>query len=134
MTQKEEEKLVMQMFRKSYADFPKGRLVISESPDFILIINRHTRLGIELTQIDRGHHNLIGKIKARIEAKNKKISQYRTATTGMHWLVIYVEDLQTVTSLNLKTKLENIYFPSDFQKIFFFDLFSREVFQIKKLL
>jgi hypothetical protein len=134
MNHKEEEKLVIQLFRKSFADFPKGRLISSESPDFILIINRHTRLGIELTQIDRGRHNLIGKIKARIEAKNKKISLYRTATTGLQWLVIYVEDLQTVTSLNLKTKLENICFPSDFQKIFFFDLFSREVFQIKKLL
>jgi hypothetical protein len=96
MNHKEEERLVMQLFRKSFADFPKGRLVPSESPDFILIINRHTRLGIELTQIDRGRNNLMGKIKARIEAKNKKLSQYKTMTTGPYWLVIYVEDLQTI--------------------------------------
>ena len=35
---KDKEKLVLQYFREKYADFPKGRLMKSESPDFIACI------------------------------------------------------------------------------------------------
>lgn len=52
-----EEKLIMKMFRDAYQDFPKGRLVKSESPDFFLREARKKKTGIELTRLHDGNHD-----------------------------------------------------------------------------
>jgi hypothetical protein len=48
---KQLEILLMQYFRESYADFPKGILKPSESPDFIVKMKNNHDLGIELTRL-----------------------------------------------------------------------------------
>ncbi len=49
---KQLEILLMQYFRESYADFPKGILKPSESPDFIVKMKNNHDLGIELTRLN----------------------------------------------------------------------------------
>lgn len=51
----QEEWLVMRSFRESFTDFPKGKLTKSESPDFVLKINTHKSIGIELSRIYKDH-------------------------------------------------------------------------------
>ena len=41
----------MHHFMKAYRDFPKGKLLKSESPDFILKLNPKKTIGIELTHL-----------------------------------------------------------------------------------
>ncbi len=48
---KEIELLLITYFRRCYADFPKGKLVTSESPDFILREKHAQKLGIELVRL-----------------------------------------------------------------------------------
>ena len=52
---KQLEILIMQYFRESYADFPKGIVVPSESPDFLLKLKSKNVLGIELTRLNPGN-------------------------------------------------------------------------------
>jgi hypothetical protein len=49
---KQLEILLMHYFRECYPDFPKGRLIPSESPDFILTLKSRNNLGIELTRLN----------------------------------------------------------------------------------
>ncbi|MGC9353630.1 MAG: hypothetical protein ACP5D9_07315 [Mariniphaga sp.] len=49
---KQLEILLMHYFRECYPGFPKGRLIPSESPDFILTLKSRNNLGIELTRLN----------------------------------------------------------------------------------
>ena len=50
MSNKNEEKYYLELFHKSYKDFPKGEIQPFESPDF-LVIRKPEIIGIELTKI-----------------------------------------------------------------------------------
>ncbi len=49
---KQLELLLMHYFRDRNPDFPKGKLMLSESPDFILKLKTKNRIGIELTRLN----------------------------------------------------------------------------------
>lgn len=48
---KQTEALFMDFFRTIYPEFPKGKLIPSESPDFIVKINNRKSIGMELTRL-----------------------------------------------------------------------------------
>lgn len=52
---KQLEILLINYFRESYADFPKGMLKPSESPDFVLEFKNYQQIGIELTRLNPGN-------------------------------------------------------------------------------
>lgn len=66
---KQLEILIFENFRQCKTDFPSGRIVNSESPDFILSLNPRNKIGIELTHLypvfsagmtaESGNHSLI---------------------------------------------------------------------------
>ena len=49
---KQLEILLMQYFRECFPVFPKGKVVPSESPDFIVVLKSRNNLGIELTRLN----------------------------------------------------------------------------------
>jgi hypothetical protein len=55
---KQLEILLINYFRESYADFPKGKLSPSESPDFIVKMKNTHELGIELTRLNPINKNM----------------------------------------------------------------------------
>ena len=52
---KQLEILIMDYFRKINADFPKGKILPTESPDFTINLKSHRVLGIELTRLNPGN-------------------------------------------------------------------------------
>lgn len=130
MNQKEEEKLVMNYFRESYDEFPRGKLVQSESPDFILRINPKKSFGIELTRLP-DTDDIVTSLHEIITKKEQKIYLYQGQGFVQIWLLIYADDLMNKTRYNLKNKLTNIEFPNSFEKLFLFDLFEKRIFQLK---
>lgn len=54
---KQVEWLLMEYFRRSFAEFPKGKLLLSESPDFVLQTNHKSSIGIELTRLHPANHS-----------------------------------------------------------------------------
>lgn len=127
MNQKEEEKLVMQYFRESYNDFPRGRLVVYESPDFNLRVNPKKTFGIELTRLPE-LSNFIEALFEILEKKEQKFSLYTGKGFIEIWLIIYTDELKKENSFNLKNKISNLSFQSSFSKVFLFDLFEREIY------
>ena len=55
---KQLEILIMDYFREIKADFPKGKLLPTESPDFTINLKSHRVLGIELTRLNPGNAQL----------------------------------------------------------------------------
>ncbi len=49
---KQLEILLVNYFREQYPDFPKGKVVASESPDFVVKMKNKHKLGIELTRLN----------------------------------------------------------------------------------
>ena len=49
---KQLEILLINYFRECFANFPKGRIIPSESPDFIIKLKSSNNLGIELTRLN----------------------------------------------------------------------------------
>ena len=47
----EQEFIVIKSFKDHYPDFPKGRIIKSESPDFIVRNGPKYKIGIELVQL-----------------------------------------------------------------------------------
>jgi hypothetical protein len=48
---KQVEWAVMEYFRKLYPEFPAGKLIAGESPDFLIAVNTKTETGIEVTRL-----------------------------------------------------------------------------------
>lgn len=118
-----EEWLVMRYFREKYADFPKGKLVKSESPDFILKVNRKKRIGIELTRFDYNSSGSNTKSLLNLIAKKEeKLRIYQKKLLSAYWLIISIETTEPKKLLS-----ETRFFESKFDKVFLFDLFSGQM-------
>lgn len=143
-----EEEYVMKLFRNEYAGFPKGKLLKTESPDFILKESSRTAIGIELTKLhgpaikkEQTHFvsNVRGyqppeftkeNIEYTINAKDEKLPIYQQKMLNQIWLLITADLNESPVAFNLMNKLENWNFFSGFHKIFLFELKSRKVFEL----
>ena len=130
MNQQEEEVFILYYFRKYFDDFPKGKIVKSESPDFILKVSPKKSIGIELTRLDNNSGSLIEKIEATLRNKSDKIRLYQQKKFDAIWLIIYTEFIKESKSYNIPNKMNNWIFNTKFDKVFLFDLFENRIFQI----
>jgi hypothetical protein len=112
-TQFDDERNILQLFRKAWPAFPKGRLIKTESPDFILRTSRKSSIGIEITRIDTptsgkkfnsiDANGLLNKsstftetngqitkdfLESTIQRKEQKLSLYRRHKSDAYWLII----------------------------------------------
>jgi hypothetical protein len=126
MKQKNEEKLVLQYFRKNFPGFPKGRLIPSESPDFILRISPKKSIGIELTELYRVN-NLVDDIRLVVRKKEEKLPLYQHMNLSQQWLILHADDVEREVNYHFRNKLENLELTSAFDRVFLFDLFSGSI-------
>ena len=129
INQKDEEKLVMELFRNNYPEFPKGKLIPSESPDFILRLNRRKSLGIELTQLFNAD-DLINDIYSLIKKKEEKIPLYQNIHLSELWLIIYAGEALNNIHFNIRNKMDNLNLITKFHKVFLFDLFEKSTYKL----
>ncbi|MFY9152008.1 MAG: hypothetical protein WAO52_08340 [Prolixibacteraceae bacterium] len=143
-----EEEYIIELFRIEYPDFPKGKLLKTESPDFILKENPRNAIGIELTKlhgpgIKKENTHFASKvhgyqppefskenIEFTISAKDEKLHLYQQKRLNQIWLLITADLNESPVSFNLNNKLENWNFLSGFHKIFLFELKTRNVFEL----
>jgi len=143
-----EELLIMEQFRNDYSGFPEGRLIKSESPDFILDEMSETSIGIELTKL---HGPTVNKLKTHyplhvngywapeytrenieytINAKNEKLHIYQQKKLNRLWLLITVDLDEKMTCAEQFDRLAEWCFFSGFHKIFLFEMKSNSVFEL----
>ncbi|WP_372773680.1 hypothetical protein [Mangrovibacterium sp.] len=138
---KKNEHIILQQFARLWDNFPKGRIVPAESPDFILKINHKKAIGIELTELkgqDFINHTgrlvnplyLIDHLKETIDAKQEKLILYRRKRLFQIWLLIHLAELRGTVSFNLKNKLDNLKLYSGFDRIFLLETRNDRVVEI----
>ena len=137
---KEEEGIILRSFINHYPDFPKGKVIESESPDFIIQDGPKTKSGIELVQLltpPEHHYSMAGILKPKyayeqlmmtILLKEKKRKSYNNPLFQRIWLIIHFDYLDS-ESFNLKNQLDKWHFTNGFDRVFLFDLFKSKVFE-----
>lgn len=130
MNQQEEEILILDYFRKYFDNFPKGKLIKSESPDFILQINPKNTIGIELTRLNDTAPTLKEKIEHTLSNKSQKLKLYRSKNFNELWLIIHTDSIDESITYNIQNKLINWEFAAKFKKVFLFDLFSKKIYKL----
>ena len=147
-TQIIEEEYVIELFRNEYSDFPKGKLLKTESPDFILKDSSKTAIGIELTKLhgpasSKENTHFTSKIRGyqtpeftkeniefTISAKDVKLPIYQQKMLNQIWLLIIADIIEIPVSFNLSNKLKNWNFFSGFHKVFLFEMKTCKVFEL----
>jgi len=127
------ENIIITSFRDHYPDFPKGKLVRSESPDFILKTNPKHAIGIELTALPQHAYEITEKnlylflsdIEFTICKKEEKLQSYRKKMAEAYWLVIYADSIG-LNGMDLDDPLESLPV-SKFDRVFLFDFFDGKV-------
>lgn len=91
---KQLEVLIMNYFRESYNDFPKGKIVPTESPDFTIKMKNHHILGIELTRLNPGNAQIQDEL-ALVENKFREnlIEKVKTLFQSNSGLKLFVKFL-----------------------------------------
>jgi hypothetical protein len=141
MNHHDEEIMILELFRKSYPDFPKGKLVKSESPDFILKMNPKRTIGIEITRLHDGSlsKNNPGfpvaeltkkNIETTISHKEEKLTLYQKRNISEFWLIIATDYIHLPNSKNIPALIEKWEFGTGYQKVFIIDLFNPKIHQL----
>lgn len=133
LDQHKEEKKVFEAFRMTFSDFPKGKILKSESPDFILKKSIKYAFGVELTRVILENstaeffHEAITSI---IEKKEEKLSIYKKKRLNEYWLIIYAPYLESILPNSILGKIESHGFQTDFNKLFLFDLAAKKIWEL----
>lgn len=134
--------MVIRWFRESFPEFPKGKLVKDESPDFRLWISTRKFIGIELTQVHQGKRAEPGQsilckpfaadqVLISLEAKEEKIRLYRGDYPHKLWLIIFAEYSEPDAMIKVSDHFRDHGIESSFDKVFIFDLDTRLACELK---
>jgi hypothetical protein len=133
--QTSEEMIILDLFMELYPDFPKGRIIKAESPDFIIRLNTKRSLGIEITRLQldpdeppvHGIKELIEKI---IQRKDDKLHIYQRKKIDRYWLIL-VNGVSDDNAYHIPEKIYDWNLETRFNKLFIFDMPARRIYEIK---
>ena len=123
------ERELLDQFRFVYPNFPKGKIIASESPDFILKPNRKRTIGIELIQLFP-NKNLLESIQAAIEKKEEKLRLYQKKILENYWLIITTDSLHSF-KFNIQNLIDKSEFDSKYDRVFLFEVAKNKIFELR---
>ncbi len=140
--QKKEERGYLDLFSTLSPQMPEGRIIPSESPDFIIREERKKKWGVEVTRLTRQqYHDRQGQLHSpelRKEAltevitmKEEKLYLYRRKNLLQIWLLIVVDGFDTPASFNIFNQITNWQIESEFDAVFLLELSRERVYEIK---
>ncbi|WP_423130581.1 hypothetical protein [Gaoshiqia sp. Z1-71] len=135
------EQVVLNTFMKLMDDFPAGKIVPGESPDFLLKLKPRKAIGIELTELKgQDFHNHTGRliepgnalfhIRNTILAKEEKLHLYKKKKLWQLWLLIHLEALTPNLNFRIENKLDQLHLNSGFDRIFLIELARNRLYQL----
>jgi hypothetical protein len=135
-----QEQIILDNFRKHFPDFPGGRLIKSESPDFILKTSPKQSIGIELTALPSPVYTInketvqsfFSDIKLSVSKKQEKLKSYKKKRADSYWLIIYAGSI-IIESINFNNQLDRLTVCSGFDRIFLFGMFEGRVWEFNDL-
>ncbi len=138
----EERKYLDQLIRL-YPGFPHGRILPSESPDFLIHTGRKRRTGIELTRLTLPRGSLyagedhfrpgfsLESVYELIRNKEAKISRYLRRGLVSVWLVILVDGFSVPQAFNIDNQLKRLNPETRFNAVLILDLADQKVYEVK---
>ena len=134
-----QEQIILDRFRIHYPGFPKGRIVKSESPDFLLMSCNRPAIGIELTSLpfpnyilsNENNKEFISDMVRSISRKQEKLKSYRQKHADAYWLIIFADSIE-FNGFSLNGQLDGSISKNGFDRVFLFDLFEAKVWEIGK--
>jgi len=134
---KHQESIILESFRKHIPGFPKGKLLKSESPDFILKSGPKHAIGIELTRLENEKYiinpasfaSFIEHIHSAISNKSEKLRNYRKNNLNAYWLIIHADSIEHKIP-EFENRLRDSIPAADFDRVFLFGLFEGNVWEI----
>ncbi len=126
-----------------YPAFPKGKIRVSESPDFIIEQSRKRRTGIELTRLTRSEKMLLAQGERFVPAfslesiqqvtslKESRLGLYRKKWLHQIWLVIVVEDFDLPPTFNIRNHMNRWTPETSFDAVLILHLSLQKVYEIK---
>jgi hypothetical protein len=141
--QKAAEKNFLDQLIRLYPGFPRGRIVQSESPDFLVYTTPRRKIGIELTRLTRNSDTTftgedhfhpgfsMEAIQELIRNKEAKMELYRKNGVEGVWLVILVERFSQSPSFNLRNHVDHWDLSTLFKVVLILDLSIPAVYEIK---
>ena len=133
-----QERIILDRFKKHYPEFPKGRIIKSESPDFMLMTGSRNTIGIELTALPSSSYNLskenyndfISDMAHSISKKEKKLKIYLKKEAEAYWLIIFADSIE-LNGFNFNGHFDKRILSNGFDRVFLFELFEGQVWQIQ---
>ncbi|MGW8316495.1 MAG: hypothetical protein ACWGNV_12905 [Bacteroidales bacterium] len=141
--QKAMERRALDELIRLYPAFPRGKIRMSESPDFIVRTGRKQKTGIELTRLTRSEEMLFSPgerfypafsleaIRQLIVMKETKIGLYMKKRLDQIWLVILVEDFDLPSTFNIHNHLDHWTVETSFQAVLILHRAFQKVYEIK---
>lgn len=141
--QKATEKFYLDQLIRLYPGFPHGRIVQSESPDFLIYATPRRITGIELTRLTRNNGtSFVGEdhfhpgfsmesIQQLVLNKEAKMELYRKKGVEGVWLVILVDGFSQSPSFNVRNHLDHWDLSTSFKAVLILDLSVPVVYEIK---
>jgi hypothetical protein len=134
-----QELIILDRFKKHYPGFPKGRIIKSESPDFMLMSCNKPAIGIELTSLrsstyalgNNNNDDFISDMIHSISKKQEKLNSYRQKNADAYWLIIFADSIE-FNGFSLNGQLDSSISTKGFDRMFLFDLFEARIWEIGK--
>lgn len=140
---KQEEREYLDQLIRLYPGFPQGRILSSESPDFIVYTKGKQKTGIELTRLTRNDGPpyrdddyfkpdfSVKSLQDLIRSKESKMELYRKKGVKGVWLLILVNGFSHSPAFNIRNHLEKWKPETSFNAVLVLDLILQKVYEIK---
>jgi hypothetical protein len=134
-----QEEIILDRFKKHYPGFPKGRIVKSESPDFMLMSGNMPAIGIELTSLpsniyildNENNDGFIHDMVHSILRKQEKLKSYRKKLARAYWLIIFADSIEA-NGFNFNGQFQGSIIKNGYDRVFLFDLFGANIWELGK--
>jgi hypothetical protein len=134
------ERAVLERFRELCPDFPPGKILKSEAPDFIIKNGRKLAIGIELTSLPEKTYELsplsrnpfLSDLNETVSKKIGKLRSYQKNGCNEYWLVIHVDSL-VLKLANFENLLKKASPGKGFDRVFLIALFEGKIWEINDL-
>lgn len=134
------ERQFLDQFIILYEDFPPGKIISSESPDFVIQRSVKNRIGIEITQyeiFDSEIHPLNNQQFVEHESllkliiqKNDKLAHYQKKWLNAYWLLLVINASQSKSMLRLSEGLiDQCRLVASFDRIFILDMQQKRLYE-----
>jgi len=134
-----QERIILDRFKKHFPDFPKGRIIKSESPDFMLMKGSRNTIGIELTALPSTNYKLsmddndgfLSDLVHSISKKEQKLEIYLKKEAEAYWLIIFADSIE-LNGFSFNGHFDRWISNNGFDRVFLFDLFEGRIWEMDK--